>query len=138
MTTTGRRGFFTHSLDELVAVFDESRGRRSFKLTELASLADGTLGRLVPVIMDASKVTADRGRFVVRSARGQTVMLFQVGSVEEDVWSRMNGQSSIEQIANAIAIEWNETREVAFARTRNVFLQLAGRQICIPRNPIQS
>ena len=135
---TGRRGFFRYSLDELIAAFDESRGRPSFKLSDLAGLTDDQLGRLIPAIMDASQVSADQGNFVVRYPGGHADVLFAIGSMEEDVWSRIDGQSNLQQIADAMAIEWNETGEAAFARARKVFLQLAGRQICIPRNPIES
>ena len=137
MTRTGRRGFFKHSLDELIAVFDESRGRPSFKLTDLAGLSDEQLGRLIPAIMDASRVRAYQGNFVIKHPDGHTDVLFGINSLEEDVWSRIDGQSNLEEIADSIAISWNETGEAAFERTRKVFLQLADRQICIPLNPLE-
>ncbi|HEV3040914.1 MAG TPA: hypothetical protein VHA33_24315 [Candidatus Angelobacter sp.] len=138
MSTIGRRGFFKYALDEIVATFDECRGRRSFKLTELAGLSDDQLGRLVPAIMDASNVSTDGTHFVVRHPNGQKAVLFKLGSMEEDIWSRLDGQSSVRQIANSLAFEWNETSEAAFAITRRVFLQLATEQICIPCNPVES
>ena len=137
MTVTGRRDFFKYSLDELIAAFDQSRGRQSFKLSDLSGLPQEKLGRLIPSILDASTVVADGHRFVVRRPRGQVLVLFERGSMEEDVWSRMDGRSSLWEIADALAIAWKETGEIALARTREVFLRLAEQQICIPRNPLE-
>ncbi len=137
MTVTGRRDFFKCSIDELIAAFDQSRGRQSFKLSDLPGLPQEQLGLLIPAILDASSVVADGHRFVVRGPRGKLLVLFESGSMEEDIWSRMDGQSSLREIADALAIAWNETSERAFARTREVFLRLAEQQICIPRNALE-
>jgi hypothetical protein len=134
---TSRRTFFRYSLDELVGVFDETRGKPSFKLSTLATLNDEQLGSLVPAITDASNVSGRGDHFVVTLPDGQAEVLFGVNSKEEDVWSRIDGRASLRHIADALALEWDETRATAFARARSVFLQLASKRICVPCNPLQ-
>jgi len=134
---TSRRSFFRYALDELVAVLGETRGKPSFKLSTLATLTDEQLGRLVPAIRDASHVSGRDGDFVVTLPNGQTEVLFGINSKEEDIWSRMDGRASLRHIADALALEWNETRDNAFARARSVFLHLASKQICLPCNPLE-
>jgi len=130
-----RRSFFTYVLDQLLAVSEEARGRRSFKLSSLPHLTSEDLGRLIPVIMDATDVTSDGTDFVVLRNR-KTEMLFGIGSKEEDVWSRMDGRANVSEIADSLAVEWNESAKTAFERTRRVFLLLVSKGICLPRNPL--
>lgn len=118
-------------------MLDETRGKPSFKLSTLATLTDEQLGRLVPVIRDASNVSGRGDDFVVALPNGQTEVLFAIDSKEEDVWSRIDGRASLRHIADALALEWNETSASAFARARSVFLHLASRQICLPCNPLE-
>ncbi len=130
-----RRSFFTYVLDELLAVSEEARGRRSFKLSALPQLTSEELGRLVPAIMDASNVASDGTDFVVQRA-GKLEVLFGIGSKEEDVWSRMDGHASVSEIASSLATLWNESAKTAFERTRRVFLLLVSKGICLPHNPL--
>jgi hypothetical protein len=132
-----RRGFWKISLDELAAAFDEGRGKRSFKLSALVLLPDDDLGRLIPAIVDASRVAAEEHHFVVRWPDGRTEALFDRHSMGEDIWSRMDGRSTLRQIAHALAVEWNDTDAAAFARVRGVFLRLIRTQICRPLNPLE-
>lgn len=131
-----RRAFVRHALDQLIAAVDEYRGRPSFRLSLLAGLSDNDLGGLVPAIQDVSAVRAVDDYFVLEGPGGSEP-LFAMGSREDDVWCRMDGQATVRQIADALALEWNESRAVAFAMTRALFLKLAGRQLCLPLNPLK-
>lgn len=132
-----RRTLFKYSVDELVAVIEESRGRRNFKLSELGELGPEELGRLIPAIMDASNVTVEGGYAVVSRTKGRRDMLFQTGSKEEDVWSRIDGRATVRAIADALAQDWSETADTAFARVRHVFLALVRSGVCRPCNPLE-
>src|SRR5262249_29506570 len=105
MIETGRRRFFMHSLDELIAALRESVGRRSFRAADLPTLSVDQLSRLVPAIMDASKVTAEEGSIVVKCASGRADVLFRTGSIEEGVWCRIDGKSTLGQIAESLRTE---------------------------------
>lgn len=133
---TPRRAFFRQSVDELIAAVEQYRGRPSFKLSLLGGLSDGELGGLIPAIQDVSPVRAVGDSFVL-DGPGGSEPLFAIGSREEDVWCRMDGRATLRQIADALALEWNESRAVAFATTRSLFLKLAGRQLCLPLNPLE-
>jgi hypothetical protein len=130
-----RRSFFTYALDEVLAVFEAARGRRSFKLSALPHLTPEELGRLIPAINDATGVTSDGTDFVVLRD-GKTEVLFGIGSKEEDVWLRMDGRASVSEIADSLATQWNESAKTAFGRTRKVFLLLVRKGICLPHNPL--
>lgn len=136
-TPTSRRHFFRTSLDELLAVVDECQGTRSFTLSSLDTLGDVELGRLVPAIMDASGVVGNGELFVFRPANATPEVLFAAGSKEEDVWARMDGRASLQEIAAAHSLEFADTLPIAFARTKRLFLRLIRLQICRPRNPLE-
>jgi hypothetical protein len=134
--STPRRKFFQYAMDELVAAVDESRGRPSFKLSDLGGLPDDELGRLVPAILDVSHVSGQGDYFVLKMPGRGAELLFAKGSHEEEVWSRIDGHATIQQIADALALAWNAPGEVAFARVRRLFLHLVNKRLCLPLNPL--
>ena len=131
-----RRSAFKYSIDELVALVEECHGRRSFKLSGLSALADEQLGRLIPAIMDASNVRVDDGDVVVLE-RGRRLVLFRAGAPEQGVWARIDGRTTVRAMADALALEWGEGADAAFARVRAVVLALVRSGVCLPRNALE-
>ena len=132
-----RRAVFRYSVDELVAAIEESRGHRNFKLSELGSLDAAELGRLIPAIMDASRVTVDGEHAVVSRPDGRRDLLFTLGSKDEDVWSRIDGRATVQAIADTLAPVWGEAPDAAFATVRHLFLVLVRSGVCRPCNPLE-
>jgi hypothetical protein len=128
-----RRSLFKYSIDEVVALLEETRGRQSFRLSDLARLENDKLGRLIPAIMDASRVRVIADRVVVDHQQRQDV-LYDVGSMEADVWPRIDGRTSLQNIATSLAPVWGDGDAAAFGRVRRLFLALVDVGICLPLN----
>ena len=137
MAATGRRSFFRFSLNELTTLVDDSRGFHDFRLSDLPGLSDDRMGSLVPLIVDPARVSRAGALYVCAMARGEPAVLFPAGSRASEVWTRIDGQSSVRQIADALAGLWNEPPERTFSLTRGVFQMLAAREICVPRNALE-
>jgi hypothetical protein len=137
MTTIGRRRFVRDSLNRLLALLEDRSAQPTFELSSLGGLSDGRLGRLIPTTLEASDVRAEGERFVVSRPGAPPEPLFEAGSLEEDAWSRMDGRSTIRQIADALAVEWSVTGDAAFARTRRLFLHLVDLRLCLPCNQLE-
>lgn len=131
-----RRQWFRYSIDEVLGVVEQYNGRPNFKLSDLAALSRADLGRLVPAIVDASSVRAEREQVVVRRDGRLVEPLFDVGSMEADVWARIDGQTNMESMAESLASAWGEAPDPAFDRVREVILRLVRHGICLPQNPL--
>ena len=136
-SSTPRRTFFKQAVDELFFLIAEIRGRRNFKLSALDQLSDRELGDLVPAIMDASDVRLRGDDFVQRLQDGAEVFLFSKGSFEEQVWARMDGSTTLQEIAVSMAQQGHLRDGDAFGRVRRFFVFLAGRHLCFPLNPLE-
>ena len=132
----GRRNFFRYVIDELFAAVDEGRGRPSFKLSDLDALPNPEIGRLVPALIDISQVSGDGDNFFLLLPGGGREMLFATGSREEEVWSRIDGRATLQQISDDVRLTWNVPGDVAFDQVRRLFLFLVGKQLCLPLNPL--
>lgn len=135
--STHRRNFFRFAIDELAAAVDAGRGRPSFRLSDLGGLPGREIGRLIPAILDVSHVSGDDERFFLNLPGGGREELFAKGSCEEDLWSRMDGRATLQEIAEDASLTWNLPPDAAFARVRTLFLFLVEKQLCLPLNPLQ-
>ena len=120
-----RRSLLRYTVEEVLALADEAGGRRSFKLSDLPALSREQLGALVPAFVDE-----DGSR--------ESAVLDDAGAPESAVWRRIDGQTSIAEIASRLAVEWGDGDDAAFERVRMVFLQLVSRGTCLPVNALES
>jgi hypothetical protein len=132
-----RRSFWRVLLQEAFVASRAFKGEGNYTLSELGNWPDDRLARIKPVVHPLCEVYVDRGHVHGRlKDTGETVELFPVERVEDRVALGMfDGKHSLREVGTrlAVALDWDEAR--AYGHARDLFLWLAERMICIPRDP---
>lgn len=132
-----RRGFWRGLLHEAFVVSGLLKGGQACRLSDLASLPDEELARVRPAVHRACDIFVD-GDQVWSHCRetGDRVCLFPTADTASSAALGMfDGHHTLGQVGKRLAqtLDWDEAR--AFAHARDLFLRLAERLICLPRDP---
>lgn len=132
-----RRDFWRALAQEAFVASRALKGEGNYPLSELGNLPDARLAQIKPVVHPLCEIYVDdgsvRGRY---KDAGNSVELFSVERVEDRVTLGMfDGGHTLREVGSRLAqaLEWDEAR--AFAHARDLFLSLAERMICIPKDP---
>jgi hypothetical protein len=113
------------------------KGEEGCRLSELGNWPDSRLALIKPIVHPLCEIYVDEGSVHGRyKDTGATVELFPLEQVEDRVALGMfDGGHTLREVGTRVsqALAWDEAR--AFAHARDLFLSLAGRMICIPKDP---
>ena len=135
-----RRAFWRALVQEAFAASRALKGEDDRRLSELADWPDDRLAQIRPMVHPLCEIFVDEGSVHGRyKDTGVTVELFPLEQVEDRVALGMfDGGHTLSEIGMRLSqtLAWNEAR--AFAHARDLFLSLAGRMICIPRDALEA
>jgi hypothetical protein len=134
--TYSRREFWPALLREAFVLFGTVKGGQSGQLAELGSLPDSQLAQVRPIISPSCEITVDQDYVCARSKKTKAVTrLFPMEEETLIIFNYFNGEHTLGAIGTQVAREmcWDEAQ--GFARARDLFLSLVGRQVCVPRDP---
>ena len=124
-------------MQEAFAASRALKGEEDYRLSELGTWSDARLAQIKPVVHPLCEIYVDEGSLYGRyKDTGESVELFPLEQVEDRVTLGMfDGGHTLHEVGTRLsqALAWDEDR--AFAHARDLFLSLAGRMICIPKDP---
>jgi hypothetical protein len=132
-----RRSFWRALLQEAFVASRALKGEGNYTLSELGNWSDERLARIKPVVHPLCEIYVDNGHVHgCHKDTGETVELFPVDRVEDRVTLGLfDGEHTLRQVGSRLAeaLVWDEAR--AYGHAQDLFLWLAERMICIPRDP---
>jgi len=132
-----RRDFFRSVLGDVAAFADELAGRPQFQISELWSLPDDALAKIIPAVHPQAEILVGADHVAARVPQNtEPVFLFGQEPTEAFVFNRFNGMTPIAEIADEVVGGFGETPERAFAIVKGLFLRLVRLRVCVPANPI--
>ncbi len=133
-----RRAFFRALVSESVGLYEESRGRVQCRLDGLPDLPETVLRAMVPVVRAPFVIAVHGGDAWLRDPeRGGAVAVITGDARAAAIAARFDGRATLGDIARERAQNDAATAEAAaFAEVRAVFLGLALRGVCHPRDPL--
>lgn len=132
-----RRNFFKALVNEVAVLIKTTQGGQSFRLSELGSLPDDQLARIVPAMNPAFEIYVEADYLWSRHKQtGKTFKEFRLNEANRQTFNLFNEQNTLQEIAQQLsqALGWEEGR--AFAYARGLFLSLADHLVCQPGNPM--
>lgn len=133
-----RRTFWRGLLHEAFVVSGLLKGGQACRLSELGELPDEVLARVRPIVHPSCQIFVDGDSVCSRCKEtGAVTRLFAVEETARAAALGMfDGQHTLGQVGARLAqaMDWNEDR--AFACARDLFVSLAQRLVCVPRDPL--
>jgi hypothetical protein len=133
-----RRRLLPALVQEALVTLGMTRGGLGCRLSELGSLPNGQLACVRPMINFACEILVDEDQVWARDLKaGSIVRLFSVDEREKLlVFNLFDGEHNLAEIGGRLAqeMDWDEAR--AFACARELFLDLVGCLVCLPREPV--
>lgn len=136
-----RRRFLPMLLREAIVTAGMLRGRPGFRLSDLGSLPDEQLATIRPVVNPAYEIRTENRVVSARDRRtGTALELFSLEDVATvALFNLFDGQHTLaeagEQLAQALALD--EGPRQGFSLARDLFLSLAGKLVCVPKDPLE-
>ncbi len=134
-----RRSFWRGLVHELAVASGVLKGGKECRLADLDKLPDEQLARLHPQIHPSCRICIREGYVWCEWNSGNAVRLFPSQQREDLLTLNLcDGQHTLAEIGRLVAYEmgWDEGRGFAYAR--KLFLSLASRMICVPKEPLAS
>lgn len=134
-----RRSFWRGLVHELAVASGVLKGGQECRLADLDKLPDEQLARLHPRIHPTCRICIQQGYVWAQWNSGNAVPLFPSERREGLLTLNLcDGQHTLGEIGRFVAHQtgWDEARGFAYAR--ELFLSLASRMICIPKEPLAS
>lgn len=126
-------------VQEAFAASRALKGEEDYRLSELGDWPDARLAQVRPMVHPLCEIYVDEGSVFGRYKDvGATVELFPLENVENRVALGMfDGEHTLGEVGTRLsqALDWDQER--AFDHARDLFLSLAGRMICIPRDALE-
>ncbi|MDO8589615.1 MAG: hypothetical protein Q7T82_21530 [Armatimonadota bacterium] len=130
-----RRSFLKSLISETIAAFEEAHGKPNYKLADLWTVSDETLGQMTPALAEKTLVDRSEGRLTVRAANDdQAGYCVQADSPQSFIIDHFDGNASLLSISSQLARQWSMQSDSAFETAKKVFLALVRRGLCAPRN----
>jgi hypothetical protein len=122
-------------LAEAFVILEELRGRPQLRLSTLDDYPEQALKHIEPTVhMGVSFFRADEFIHAVREDGSEAVPLFRSTPVNLLLFSAFDGRTSLQCIADMCVAELGDPPELAFARTKHLFLELVRLGISVPAN----
>jgi hypothetical protein len=132
-----RRGFFKHLLGEAIALTEELGGKPQLRLEDLPDLPDEKLAQVKPMMMPGREfVTTEEAVSVRSNETGALTVLLPLDRAGSFALGLFDGATELGDVAQRLAAELGVESEEAFARVRQVFLDLVAKGACVPSNPV--
>ncbi|MBI4612794.1 MAG: hypothetical protein HY720_04215 [Planctomycetes bacterium] len=133
-----RRRFFEVLAREAVAFVDELRGIPQLPLADLWRLSDDDLARIIAQVIPGVEIMVeDRHIGARRQGSAETIVLFDDELANTVAFNGFNGRTTIGEVARQVASAMSWDHEQAFLYTKELFLRLVERRVCVPANTIE-
>jgi len=134
-----RRTFWRALFQEMLVASGVVHGGRECRLEDLGHLPDEALAKIRPIVHPACQIFVDDGDVWSRvRGKEEAVRLFRADDVASRVALGMfDGERTLGEIGTGLAEALDRDEEWGFRRARGLFLSLANRLICIPKDPPQ-
>lgn len=132
-----RRQFLPALLREALVTVGLLRGGQGARLADLGRLPDERLARLRPMINPACNIVIEEDQVWARHKKtGAVVRLFAIEEADRlAAFNHFNGEHTLAEVGTLLAEERDWDQAEGFALARDLFLELAGRLVCLPRDP---
>ncbi|MEJ2210459.1 MAG: hypothetical protein P8129_15680 [Anaerolineae bacterium] len=132
-----RRTFWRALLQEALVASGVIHGGRECSLEDLGRLPDEELAQIRPIVHPACQIFVDGDDVWSRHrGTGEAARLFRADDAGNRVALGMfDGERTLGEIGISLAQALEQDEEWGFARARGLFLFLANRLVCIPKNP---
>ena len=134
--TCSRRRLLPALFQEMAVILGSLKGGQGGRLSDLGSLPDDQLAQIRPIVNPDYEILAHQGHVCSRSRRTQTALkLFPREREYLVAFNLFNGQHNLGEIGVRLSQEmgWDEAK--GFAHARDLFLFLARRLVCVPKDP---
>jgi hypothetical protein len=132
----GRRRFWSQLLGKAVVACDELRGHPHMMLDDLARVPDERLAKVVPVFRQDGSFRLEEGRLLSVSADPrQSICVCACSPQETFILARFDGVTTLGQIGQDVAQQFEVPESIGFQQVRELFLRLAREMICHPAGP---
>ena len=132
-----RRTFWRALFQEMLVVSGALHGSRECRIEDLACLPDEEMAQIRPIVHPACEIFVDGGYVWSRSRRKQEPVRLFAGDNAAD-WIALgmfDGERTLSEIGASLAQALDREPAWGFLHARGLFLTLASRMICIPRDP---
>lgn len=136
-----RRRFLPMLVREAMVTLGMFRGRPGFRLSDLGSLPEDRLASIRPIVNPGFEIrTEDRTVVAQNKQTGAVVKLFSTDDVEAlGAFNLFDGRHTLGEVGEQLAEEpaWKGGAAEAFSFARDLFLSLAGKLVCVPKDPLE-
>jgi hypothetical protein len=135
--SVSRREFLPALVREALVTIDLARGGQGARLSELGELPDEQLALVRPILNPACEILVEEDWVCAKHrGAGTPIKLFSLDQEANlAVFNLFGGQLSLGDIGQQLAQEmgWEPAR--GFDHARGLFLSLASRRVCLPKDP---
>ena len=137
--TCSRRRLLPALFQEMVVVLGSLKGGQGCRLSDLGDLPDDRLAQIKPIVNLDHQITVDEGHVCSRSRRtGATLKLFPMDREHLAAFNLFDGRHSLDEIGQRLSQEMGWDEAAGFAYARDLFLSLARRLVCVPKDPLEA
>lgn len=112
----------------------EAEGGIGYKLSHLGSMADHELAAVIPVVRPDCRISMGDGCVLAALPdETETVQLFALDPAPLAAFNKMNGETPLGRIGQALADELGWPPGRGFAYARGLYLHLVQLQVCVYR-----
>lgn len=130
-----RRKFFATIAIEVSLKAGQAEGTNAVRIPMLGTMSDDQLMDFIPTVLPGCEIEIRDGRVWGRLENwSKANFLFTLDHLSSFCFNHINGQNSLNTIAQVIETEFGLSFERAFAVTRGMFLTLVRAGVCLPRN----
>lgn len=126
-----RREFVKNLLHLAIETTKDVHERGSFRLDSLQSMPDSSIANLTPKVTEGCEISVQGDQVWATLS----ILLFPSELAYLTVFNCFDGQHTLDDCASALADQMNWSYEEAFRFAKDLLIDLAIRQVCIPTNP---
>jgi len=130
-----RRAFFRNFVGQLIVAFEEVKGHRHFKLSDLAKLDEEQFRRLILRIREEIIIRSDSTGTSAILNEGELI-LCAPDTREEIMFLHIQHRSTMEEIIQAVEKIEELPMEDGYTVVRAYTLNLVNQGVCIPANEV--
>lgn len=130
-----RRQLLPTLATELHLFSEKKEGLVGIKLSNLGALPDEDLKDFIPAIVPGTEIQVENDTVYASLNGGKKVVrLFRIDPISTFTFNLINGENTVDCIANQLAQRYAMPYERAFAITRGMFLTFVKLNVCLPAN----
>jgi hypothetical protein len=131
-----RRELLSALLKRSVEAVGSLGSEGGYVLSDLPNMPDEELASMRPMVNPDFEIFVDQGTVCGRSrVTGDTFKLLTMEKANLAAFNLFNGMHRLDEVGERLSREMGWDRAEGFAFARKIFVSLALRQVCIPKDP---